>query len=399
MKEHPQEPLSVYSLDYTGAATPINRNDFASLLAENWELISYEPDEDKQHTGPDLIILPSASPSGIYGACIDYRRRWGFGPFILGIAGESFNPSDGIANYSFSYQADSLSNMYYPSCITSIPYNLFHHNGVMTDIESSDLPFRLALTHNQTDLKDDIAFIKGSFPKQRFCNFVASADSILRNDFVKQLHKYKRVDCAGSVLNNTDELQRRSSRYKSDWSQGKLRYIAQYRFTVAFENKSQPFYIAEKILHPLMVGSIPIYWGAPNIAQFFNPASFINCHDYASFDAVIERIKEIDSNPELYQQYLNAPKILPDSLLYDYTGDKIKAKINDVMQKVVAHKQMRKQWYCTDGFRLRRQHLIIALKFHIHSAKNNFVKRHRRMGHFLIKIIRGLKPKKLPSID
>ncbi|MGU9977817.1 MAG: hypothetical protein ACNYNY_03920 [Candidatus Oxydemutatoraceae bacterium WSBS_2016_MAG_OTU14] len=67
MKEYPQEPLSVYS-SYTGVATPINCNRFASLLAENWELISYEPDEDKQHTGPDLIILPSSSPSGIYGA-------------------------------------------------------------------------------------------------------------------------------------------------------------------------------------------------------------------------------------------------------------------------------------------------------------------------------------------
>ncbi|MGU9977818.1 MAG: glycosyltransferase family 10 domain-containing protein [Candidatus Oxydemutatoraceae bacterium WSBS_2016_MAG_OTU14] len=318
-------------------------------------------------------------------------QRWSFAPFILGIAGESFNPADGIANYSFSYQADSLSNMYYPSCIMFIPYNLFHHNGVMTDIESSDLPFRLALTHNQADLKDDIAFIKGSFPKQRFCNFVASADSILRRDFVKQLHEYKQVDCAGSVLNNTDELQRKSPRGESDWAKGKLRYIAQYRFTVAFENKSQPFYITEKILHPLMVGSIPIYWGAPNIAQFFNPASFINCHDYASFDAVIERIKEIDSSPELYQQYLNAPKVLPDSLLYDYTGDKIKAKMNDIMQKVVAHKQMRKQWHWTDSFRLRLQHPIIALKFHIRSARNDFLERYPRMRRFLEKNYSRLK--------
>ena len=387
MKEYQQEPLSVYSLDYTGVVTPIKHNRFASLLPEDWELISYEPDEDKQHTGPDLIILPSYNTLYFYGACRDYRRRWGFAPFILCISRESFNPADGLANYSFSYQADSLSNMYYPSCIMFIPYNLFHHNGVMTDIESSDLPrfstHRLALTRNQADLQDDIAFIKGSFPKQRFCNFVASQlnriseGSILRYDFVKQLLEYKQVDCAGSVLNNTDELQRKSPRGESDWARGKLRYIAQYRFTVAFENKSQPFYITEKILHPLMVGSIPIYWGAPNIAQFFNPASFINCHDYASFDAVIERIKEIDSNPELYQQYLNAPKILPDSLLYDYTGDKIKAKMNDVLQKAVAHKQMRKQWHWTDGFRLCLQHPIIALKFHIRSAIKGFLKRYR----------------------
>ena len=59
-------------------------------------------------------------------------------------------------------------------------------------------------------------------------------------------------------------------------------------------------YLTEKIRMALMAGSIPIYWGDPRVAEFINPACFINCHDYPNFAAVIEHVKEVDQNPELY---------------------------------------------------------------------------------------------------
>ncbi len=360
--------ISVYNLDYNGAVKPINQCSIVSPVATDLDLVAYDKTKS---VSPDLIIHRFSALVSFYHACRDYRRRWGFVPFILGITAESFNITS-FVDYAFSHQPDSLNNYHYPFCLFT-PCNLFHHNGVMTDIKSSNLPFKVALRYQKTDIQDDIDLIKNSFPKQRFCNFIASnankrqEGAILRRDFAKRLLKYKHVDCAGAVLNNTDELQCESPRLnhqgdKNDWVRGKLRYIAQHRFTIAFENISQPFYITEKITHPLIVGSIPIYWGAPNIAEFFNPACFINCHDYDSLEAVIERVKQIEADPDLYAQYLNAPKVLPDSRLYDYSADKFKAKMNEVMQRVVAHQAVQRQWHWTDDIAYRLQHLDLEVK-------------------------------------
>ncbi len=363
--------ITVYNVDYGGAVTPLDQCPIVSPVAADWDLVAYDKAEDRDNIGPQLIIHSSSGLVSLYRACRDYRRRWGFVPFILGITGESFDVAN-LADCAFSHQSDSPNNYHYPLCLFS-PYNLFHHNGVMTDINAANLPFKVLLNYKQADLQDDINLIKNSFPKQRFCNFIASyakkkrGGAILRRDFAKRLLEYKQVDCAGAVLNNTDELQRESPRNacqsaKYDGLRGKLRYIAQYRFTIAFENISQPFYITEKITHPLIVGSIPIYWGAPNIAEFFNPACFINCHDYDSLEAVIERVKQIEADPDLYAQYLNAPKVLPDSRLYDYSGDKFKAKMNEVMRRVVAHQAVQRQWHWIDDIAYRLQHFSLEAK-------------------------------------
>ena len=119
---------------------------------------------------------------------------------------------------------------------------------------------------------------------------------------------YKHVDCPGRSLNNMRFPQ---PPYHADPYIEKLHFIKDYKFTIAFENRSFPNYITEKMSHPLAVGSIPIYWGCPEAADYYNPKAFINCHDFPDFDAVIEHVKEVDNNPELYAEYINAPPTLP----------------------------------------------------------------------------------------
>lgn len=43
-----------------------------------------------------------------------------------------------------------------------------------------------------------------------------------------------------------------------------LRFVGQYKFTLAFENAVCDDYITEKLWRPLIVGSIPIYYGSPS---------------------------------------------------------------------------------------------------------------------------------------
>jgi hypothetical protein len=89
--------------------------------------------------------------------------------------------------------------------------------------------------------------------------------------------------------------------------ENKMEFISQYKFSIAFENKSQDGYTTEKLVEPMFCGSMPVYWGNKKVALDFNPASFINWDDYGSDEAVIERIIQLDQNEDLYEEVYNQP--------------------------------------------------------------------------------------------
>ena len=145
--------------------------------------------------------------------------------------------------------------------------------------------------------------------------------------------KYKHVDCPGAVLNNMPNFSPRGRKSK-DWWGDKIKYISKYKFTIAFENESAPNYVTEKIFDPFYVGSIPIYWGAPNVTEYFDPNSFINVRDFASFGEVIEYIKEINNNDELYQKMRSTPPIHSTSKLKGCTEETILKRFDEIINKI-----------------------------------------------------------------
>ena len=62
----------------------------------------------------------------------------------------------------------------------------------------------------------------------------------------------------------------------------KIDFIMDHKFTIAFENSSYPGYTTEKIFEPMLVNSIPLYWGNPLVDRDFNTKSFLNFHDYGN---------------------------------------------------------------------------------------------------------------------
>lgn len=142
-------------------------------------------------------------------------------------------------------------------------------------------------------------FTQESQSKKKFCNFLYSNGrnaSPLREQFFDRLSTYKAVDSGGRFRNNTGFI-----------VDDKRRWQRQYKFTIAFENSCKNGYTTEKIYDALCAHTIPIYWGNPRIAEDFNPERFISCHDFASFDAVVERVKELDSDPARYAEMLSRP--------------------------------------------------------------------------------------------
>lgn len=134
---------------------------------------------------------------------------------------------------------------------------------------------------------------------RKFCNFVYSNSKYadpFREKFFKELSKYKKVDSGGRYLNNIGGP-----------VADKLDFIKEYKFTIAFENSSLSGYTTEKILEPMSVNSLPIYWGNPNVSLDFNPKSFINVNEFSSMEKAIDEIIRIDKNDDLYLNILNKP--------------------------------------------------------------------------------------------
>lgn len=157
-------------------------------------------------------------------------------------------------------------------------------------------------------IMDRTAFTDFNLSHRKFCNFVYSNGSLgegarIRKEFCIRLQEYRHVDCPGAVLNNMScAVAGRNSR---NWWFDKIRLIGQYKFTIAFENSMLSGYTTEKLFDCFKAGTIPIYWGNPEVAKDVNPDAFINCNDYGNdFDAVIRKVKEIDENDESYMNML-----------------------------------------------------------------------------------------------
>jgi hypothetical protein len=67
--------------------------------------------------------------------------------------------------------------------------------------------------------------------------------------------------------------------------------LAPYRYSIALENSQAPHLITEKLLDCFLTWTHPIYWGAPNVSDYFPEGSYtsINIRDLGQSIEVIER--------------------------------------------------------------------------------------------------------------
>jgi hypothetical protein len=236
-------------------------NDFIDILAEKY------------------IVILSDSPDYIFYSCFGYEHLR-YNCIRIFYTGECITPNFNECDYAIGFDRLEFGDRY-----IRIPlYRMFKW-----EKEYPDLVNRKKFT------MDDL---KG---KEGFCSFVYSncfaQDS--RNEIFDKLNQYKKVSSGGRYRNNTGGA-------VSD----KLEFQKKYKFVIAFENTVYDGYATEKLVDAFASYAIPIYYGDPQIAKDFNPKSFINCHEYASFDKVVERVREIDNNDELFMSIINEPPIV-----------------------------------------------------------------------------------------
>lgn len=128
------------------------------------------------------------------------------------------------------------------------------------------------------------------------CMVVSNPNAIDRINFFNSLSKYIHIDSGGKVLNNVGGA-----------VPNKKEFIKDYKFVISFENECHEGYTTEKIIEPMFVDSIPIYWGNKSVGRDFNTKRFLNYHDFQSEEELLTRLLEIDKDSEIALNMLKEP--------------------------------------------------------------------------------------------
>lgn len=117
-----------------------------------------------------------------------------------------------------------------------------------------------------------------------FCsNQTLTAEHRMRLRFVEQIkaHFGDRLDWFGNGINSLP---------------AKWEGLAPYRYTIVLENQSSANIFTEKIYDAYLAMSYPIYWGAPNLGEYFQESGFrkINIRDLHGSIQILEEILQSD---------------------------------------------------------------------------------------------------------
>ncbi|WP_299360451.1 glycosyltransferase family 10 [uncultured Parabacteroides sp.] len=271
--------IRIYFVDFWNGFNPFD-NFFVKFLSERYN-----------------IIVDSKKPDYLFYSSFGYNHFRFKKSIKIYFSSENTIPDFNLCDYALGFQYFELNDRY-----MRFPYYLFRDWDKINDLEK-------------------VYDLNESLFNRKFCNFVYSNGSVadpFRKFFFDELSKYKKVDSGGMYLNNIG--------YVVD---DKFDFIRNYKFTIAFENSSTPGYTTEKLIQPMLVNSLPIYWGDPDIEYDFNIDSFVCVRGYESIKDAIDEIIFLDSNQDAYLKKLSERKVKKDNLKNVY-----REKLNDFFDNI-----------------------------------------------------------------
>lgn len=257
------EIIKIYFVDFWNGFNP-NDNFFTKFLS------------NKYH-----IIVDSYNPDYLFYSSFGYRH-FGYKKSIkIYFSAENTIPDFNLCDYALGFQYFELSDRYLR------------------------FPYYLLRDWDKIDVLERACDLNSFLFNRKFCNFVYSNGSVadpFRKVFFDELSKYKKVDSGGIYLNNIGYI-----------VEDKFDFISNYKFTIAFENSTTSGYTTEKLIQPMLVNSLPVYWGDPDVEHEFNINSFVYVRGYDSIKDAIEEIVFLDSNQDAYLRKLAEKKVLKDN--------------------------------------------------------------------------------------
>ena len=254
--------LKVKYLDWWEGFDPDNYF-INEILRKHYEVVEVDD--------PDYVICSVYSKEALKYDCVR-----------IFYTGENFCPDFNLFDYAIGFECIDYGDRY-----------IYGPNYILNPKYSDDVK-KMLVKHTKEAINEK--------SKTDFCSFVVSNElgNPLRFDFFEELSKYKKVNSGGRCRNNIGLI---------DGVPDKYEFQKHHRFSICFENSSHLGYITEKLVQGFAAGTIPIYWGAPDVGKIFNEKAMVIVRDRADVHRAIEQIKEIDNDDELYQSMLEQPAV------------------------------------------------------------------------------------------
>jgi hypothetical protein len=99
-------------------------------------------------------------------------------------------------------------------------------------------------------------------------------------------------------------------------AESKAHVLSRYRFAVCFENMILPGYITEKIFDCFGAGTVPVYWGAPDITDAVPPECFIDMRRFSDYEELRGHLRslsdaEVDGHRQAAREFLSSSAFHP----------------------------------------------------------------------------------------
>jgi hypothetical protein len=145
---------------------------------------------------------------------------------------------------------------------------------------------------SQETLKEKRGITKENIINRKFACVFLNNPEPYRLRVINEFSKLGQVDVFGSYSNN--------------FVKDKIAKTMEYKFVIAMENDFYPGYVTEKPLEAWLGKSVPIYWGFDKM-NIINKRAILNIADYESLETFVEKIKDLNENPNQMAKIINEP--------------------------------------------------------------------------------------------
>lgn len=98
----------------------------------------------------------------------------------------------------------------------------------------------------------------------------------------------------------------------------KSKTLGKYKFALCFENAILNGLITEKIFDCFFAGTVPVYWGAPDIENYIPTNCFIDMRNFSNYGELRSFLKSLTKN-EIQEYKANARKFLKSPEFYPFS--------------------------------------------------------------------------------
>jgi len=133
-----------------------------------------------------------------------------------------------------------------------------------------------------------------------------------RTLYVKELMNYLKIDSYGKCLHNKDfpsDIQNALTEDHGEYMRKLIELISQYKFLIAFENSNLTDFVTEKLSLGFKAGTVPVYMGAPNVAEWLpGENSIINSNSFKNAEDLGNRLTSIAADNSQYSKFFDWKK-------------------------------------------------------------------------------------------